>query len=447
MAELNGNETLIQKITDGKTKIRELSLTNETAFNAALGALHRKPILAKELNPKSEGEKRLIIAWLNSKRPENTTSAPPFDACFGAPEKIVYLNEEKIFSDEQHDNDIIREYLDIVLKKSNELNDFHLFRSFGKNLVMKFNFETKKGEEIVYLDKELDLPIYMLAKAELLFKIFDPYAFVKFVDVHLQQINLELILSKIAPLIALCLRSVILKTIEEKTVSYYDLSKYYDNIAKDLRAELQAALESSGIRVEEAFLKNTCFANNVNHIFESQKVEFIQKQRDLYLQHKAERLSLENYERKAEIHSKYPTYEVGLTEKEKDNAIERYLFKERGYKEETVQAVKEKAIGERNIDIGDIRDTTVAKNAFAEKRRLPGEWGGILVSLLLLVIGCATIGVGVGAFLACASFLIGGLCVARLVHKKDLSAVLSEEESEDCLYVNETLNENGMKGE
>ncbi len=419
MADSKTNNGLVQKILDDKIKIYDLNLENKEFFDAALDALAKKPILAKGLNPKNTDEKNLIISWLHAKNsnPFNTLTAEP---SLDAAGKIVYLDSKKVFSDEHHDNDVIKTYLGLILKTNEFLKDFYLFQSFTNDLVMKFNFETQKGEEVVYLDKELELPVYLLAKAEMLFKIIDAYAFVKFIDVNLQQINIELILSKFTPLVATALRSAILKAICDSGVSYYDLTKQYAAISVNFQTELQANLKSAGIEVNSAYLKNTSYTNNVNKIFEAQKIEFLQRENDLKLQHKAEILSLENYERKAAIHSKYPSYEIGLTEKEKDNAIDRYITKQRGYKEETVKQVKEKAIAERDTDVGEIKDTTSASNFFTNKLNLTKEYLGLVFSVILLIVGFATIVDGIGAFLVCVACIVGGICISKIIHKKEL---------------------------
>lgn len=406
---------LTQKLIDGKMKISDVALDNKDSFDSALSALNQKPILAKDLNPKIASEKNLMLAWLRSSKTALNGSTIDETA------KIAYFDEKKILSEENHDNDVIQTYLSLIYKNKESVKDFNIFQAFSKNLVIKLNFETQKGEEIVYQDKELNLPVYMLAKLELLLKIVDPYSFVKFIDVNVQQINTKLTLLKINPIITACLRAASLKVIGEKNICYYDFSRYYVDIEKAFHGELTKAFADAGIKVESAYIRNTTYHNNVNEIFERQKIEAMQREKELDLRHKAELMSLENYARKAEIHSKYPSYELGLTEKEKDNAIERYLTKQRGYKVETVQQVEEKVIAERDSNVGKIKTPTLVSKLFAKKSDFRKESISLVIAALFVLVGLvANMGV-LGVLLIAAGIVTAGVSIAKIIRKKDLA--------------------------
>ncbi len=359
---------LLQQILKGKISIREINLGNNDYFATAIDALNIKPTLAKDLDLKFVDQKNLIIAWLQCPNPyySGAYANSGYTALnLHRAAKMAFIGEDKIFGETTHDNDIIRTYLGMIIRNVDSVNDVRVYQSFKNEINMKIDFKTRKGEEIVYRDKELNIPVYMLADLSLTLKISDPYAFVKYVDVNVDRINVGLLKAKFNPLISTALRQAMAKTIVEKELCYYDLSSNYGVIANVMKDELQAFFSNSGIEVCDVFIRGTSIPNGAEKIFERQRIEFMQKEKELDLQHRAEKMSLENYEKKAEIHNKYPEMEFTLTEKEKDNALNRFLIKKEKMEEPApLETVSEVVVEERPEEVPVVEE---AKEEVKEK--------------------------------------------------------------------------------
>ncbi len=400
-------ESLTSKLVAGKLKIAELDLDVQKSFEAAISALNIKHDLAKELDPKRRQEKELLLQWLI--RSQNA---------YDAKNKIIYLNENKVFAPDCHDDDIIKTYLELIFTRCEPVKEFHLFKSFTGDLVLNLDFTTKKGEEIVYRDKELDIPLSLLAELELRFKITDLYAFLEYLDVTISQINIELLLAKVTPHISTLLRAAVLEAVEKNGICYYDLTKYYADIAASLQENLQKLLANAGIEVSGTHVKNTFIPDGADKIFEEQHILFMQQEKELDLQHKAELMSLENYEKKAEIHSKYPSYELGLTEKEKDNAIDRYLTKQKGYKEENYKAAKKVNIAKREDNLGEITSIQKEKKFNPLPNLFKKEIIIVVIGALLLLSGLASLPTIVGFVLIAGGIVTLGFGISKIINKK-----------------------------
>ncbi len=432
MSYLNNQSTdsdaaLISKITGGKVNIGDLDLENVHVFNAVLQALDSRYSLVRTLDPKNKYEKKIIIAWLQarpsgSSDPSQTVSSPSAVATLSR--KIASLDFNKVFSEESHDNDIIRTYLSLVLVNKADMDYCKIFQSFDKEMLIKILFTTLKGEEIVYRDKELDVPIYMLADADITFKIADPYKFVKFIDINLQQITMPLVISKFMPIISTTLRYSVVKVIKEKGICYYDLTSYYGEIAEMLKNELQHKLSCAGIKVNDAYIKHTSIPNGIDKIFENQRIEFMQREKTLALHHKAEQLALENYEKKAEIHNKYPGFELGLTEREKDNALDRYISKTNLNKNESFEQSTKVTVDERSDDIGSIKNVVevFADKVEVEEPNFTAELIGLGVAAAAAVTGFCTLKYIIGYFLLAGAVALGVLSVRGILKKKKAKA-------------------------
>ncbi len=428
--------TLSNNIVSEMVKIQDLDLENVHVFNAVLHALDVRNSLAKTLDPAKEREKKVILAWLYAEPPKTAAGAVipvvSGDSSSALSKKIASLDADKIFSDAHHDNDIIKTYLSMVLKNKDGDNTFKIYQSFDKALTLKVSFSTLKGEEIVYRDKALDVPIYLLADSDVTLKVTDPYKFVKFVDINLQQITMPLIVAKILPMISCALRHAFLKCIEDNDICYYDLTKYYGAIAELLREKLQGDIADSGITVTGSYIKSTSIPNGTDKIFENQRIEFMQREKALELQHRAELLALENYEKKADIHKRYPDFEFGLTEKEKDNAVERYISRTSGRKEEIFQKSKDVTIGERSSAIGSIKSVyeVFADKLDVARANIILEIVGIVISAILLLVGISLLDVSyVGFVIVAVAIIICGFSIAGIVRKNEARAAAIKAQS------------------
>ncbi len=414
--ELADIPALVNKIINGTHSISDLELKYQEHENVALTLLRTRPAMARKFDLKNEEQKAVILKWIK----DNTSD---FKA------KIKCLDPADYMCDENYDNDILCVFIEKALANNlddrQEPKDFKTLSSFTGETVMKFSYETLVGEEMVYNDRLLDLPIALFAKASLSLKITDNYKFLKFIDVNPQQINKNIIYAKLVTGISSALRAVVLEVIDNRNLCYYEINKYYDEISTQVVNYLNSTFAGKGLCLSDFYLLNISIPNGTDKIFEQKRIEFMQLEQEIELKHKAELLALENYEKKAEIHAKHPKFEFGLTEKEKDNAMERYLAKIHGAQTHELKQTKEVKKQERSISLGKINDLTeniIQKDSVTEEKKPMNKTVlvGVVCAILLLVgIIVAALASPIAGCIILAFGVLGtGLVVAKKVNDK-----------------------------
>lgn len=391
------DETVYKKIINGAIKIKELDLTSTVRFNSALKALYERKAFVKDLNPNDAGEKALLLKWLRDDLKQELLVDKSNDdagakANLTLEQKIACLNSKLFICEKEHNNDIIKTFLYLKLTSAIKDGDvdeevFKVYKSLKDDLIIRIESDSKDGEEIVFFDKELQVPLGVKTRLAVTLKITDPYKFINFIDVHVQQINKKMILSAFLADFFSALKAVALNVIKSKDVRYFELSKYYAEISSILASELQAKYVNCGIEITNANLINTYRLNDAAEAFEKHHFELAMQEKSALVQHQKEILALENYEKKADIHNRYPNFAIGLTEEEKNNAIDRYLIKTSGVKPKVDTSYEKQGLEERKTDIGKFERPEDVSPWVAGK--IKGKLTPICISIIILLLALA----------------------------------------------------------
>ncbi len=401
----------VSKILKGEKEFSSLNFNEVKSFNTAIEVLNKNAKFIRTLDLENPEHHKFVIEWLTLK----TTSNYDFFR------KIAFLKPEDYMSEKKHDNEILTLCLKhgLMQNRENQCSDLSVFYSFANELSMKLSYETKAGEEIVYNDPVLDLPTTLLVRANLALKIVDCYKFLKFIDVHIQQINPKIVYTNIINDFSLALRNAVLTTIDELKLCYYDLGKHYTTIINKALEKMTETFKNRGLEINNIFILNITIPNGVSDIIERKKLESIQIMEDVLVKTKAERLALENYEKKAEIHKKYPEWDVTLTEREKDNAVERYNIKEKLGQLHHIQETQKVKLAQRNVSIGEVKEIKQykePKTVELPKPNIDVEIIVIIIGILVSIIGLI-ISSGIKFMFIAFGILSIGLSIARIVKK------------------------------
>ncbi len=403
----NADKVKLAKILKGKMQINELDLNYKENEDIAIAALNQQPALARKLKLSVATERSVLIKWLTK------------DV-----NRIVHLDPATYISEQRHDNEVLFLYLNAELSAPSDKSDYSFVYSIDNYPVLQFEYVTSKGEEIRYYDDLLDLPASLLARLNIAIKITDAYKFLKYLDIHLQQVTMDKIYKKLVALISTTLNKAIQDTIAENDLCYYRINSYYNVIVDKMTAAINEEFRLAGSNIADIRLYRIRLLENYGDIYEHQRAIFMQKEKEIELRHKEEMLSLEVYEKKADVHKRYPGYEVGLTEKEKDNAIARYINKCDGYiPQEYIDPSKATgALTERNSTLSASRKVTAFRPEKEEKKKKKLDKYHLLmfIGLLFLIVGGATVGFMVltGCIFMAAAVACCGVWLALFVNKK-----------------------------
>lgn len=304
-------QTAVHDIIEGKMELSALDFTTGQAKEIALLCLEEKQFLARQLDASDVSQREVLKLWVEKN--------------YG---NLLLLNKE------QRHADLVNVYLEHKFKEqmqkwtkeNNDVSkDFSIERSYSGQQIINYNYATREGEAICYFDNGLGIPVRLKTQAAFRLKIINALWLVENLDVELKRADLSLTINLINTCIHNCMRDVVLTVIETKKLSYYDLPRFFTAIKDKLAVSLQAQFNKFGVLVMDADIKDISIINKVTEKFESQYYALAEVALVKEFENKLEAASLKLYEQKAMIHDKYPSFQTGMTEAEKDLALSRYL--------------------------------------------------------------------------------------------------------------------------
>lgn len=402
----------VKDIVDGKLDMLLLDYTSDKVKEIVLQCLKEKPSLAQGLDVNDENQREILKRWVDCN----------------------YSNLLLLDKNQRH-TELVNIYLEHIFKAQLQLwhdennawfKDISIEHSFTGQQVIHYSYITKEGELVSYFDNYLGMPVKLKTQAALKIKITNALSLVKGLDIELEKVDLGTLAKFINIRINNCLRDTILGTIEAKKISYYDLPRFFSFIKDKLTSGLQSQFTKCGLAVTDADIKDISITNDAIEKFENQYFTFAQLARKKEFENKLEAASLKLYEQKAAIHDKYPNFATGLTEEEKDRALERYLKRIGKDIKPEVEEIKREVI-EKVADPGKLPpkkpedEQPIPPKALAKNdtfRVLYGIFGGlwlaagVVLTVMLfsqIIIGACVLGSGVVAM------IVAGICGGHLL--------------------------------
>ena len=413
-------ETLVNDLVQGVVDVNQLNLAKATQRQAFLQALEGRPaILTKVMKVNEESFFALAI----DKNP----------ALF------VHLTRK------QYTNTLAQKY--IYARLSENTRKGHIYespnvtvrKSLDNKVVFNYSYVSADGDELYYLDKELQVPVSLKSNIARTLKLEDAVKLIDKLDTHVTQLGEEKIKTVLLDLIANKYKSYLNSYITEKQIGYYTLCTSFTEVENGFAKVIADAFEPYGISVSNFVIKSIAIPRDIQFKIEDQAFKIRQKRADVTADAEFSKISLENYEAKLALHSKYPDQEVTLTEYEKDLALKRYLTK--------VGRDRKDAVVDHTIDINhnaEKLDSTVAKpddiipdipvqpNLFRKRFII----GAVIAGLVSLITMFAKPGLGF-IFLGI-SILVFGV-IAALNHEAlmmpEMEPSLSDANQEEAYYV------------
>ncbi len=268
------------------------------APDAVLGQLDAQDVLAQEL----------IYLWVK-KNPAN----------------ILLLAPNQLFPE------ILEIFFADCMKKTRPADitarPFVLNRALDGYYVLDYAYITRPGEEIRYFDEEKGIPVSLASKLQVRIKIYDMQKFLTALDLDLAYLTYNHVARYISDLILNAYRNILTIIVDKRQVSYYSLNRYYSNIADSVRVVFDSTYDEHGIVVTDFQIRDISPLGETLREMERKSFELSKMEQQLRFEQRKEAISLEIYERKAAIHGMYPNFPIGMTELEKDRALDRYIRK------------------------------------------------------------------------------------------------------------------------
>lgn len=373
-----------------KKRLTELDFSKVKDMEIAIYCLNVNPPMVKDLDVNVDRELAILKIWI----------------------KRDYSNYLLCLKNKVDHIALLTLYLTEKMQKTlTSVNEgVTLITSFDKKLVLNYLYETKRGETISYFDKALGVPTSLVAKANVKLKLVDAQKLVEKIDIDIKYIDMSIVANFVTAGLNRIVRDTILSFIASKNLSYYDLPQHYTVINNGILDNLREYFVKCGLDATDFALSDISVPNNTDAMLKNQFFALAEAERVKTYEQKMESASLDLYERKAAIHSKYPDFPITLTEAEKDFALNRYLT--RIGKDTTLKAeIEEEKIADRKIinDGTATAERKISMPTFVKKSNKFRIVFGIMVAVLYVIalsMFAVTVQAGLIA-LACATLISG----------------------------------------
>ncbi len=299
----------VQQIIDGTLPLSSLNLSvasDLTDFEAAVSASHDQVI--GRLTPGDPDAMEFIYAWVQQD-----------------PTNVLKLFPEQYFPE------ILEPYFLQQMKATQPQNEsvrsFSIQKTMDGYYSIVMDYRTHDNEEIRYIDAQLRVPTTMTVRLEAHFKLVDILTFLTSLDIDLAALTYQKVELYLNALILDAFRPVMMVVLDKRQIGYYSLTRYYRAITDTVLDRFDANTEVTGLYMSQFKIREVNVPENVVQSMEDNYYAYRQYEQRLEADLRYADLALENYERKAAIHAKYPNFPVAATEAEKDLALNRMLKK------------------------------------------------------------------------------------------------------------------------
>lgn len=390
-------ETLVVDLEQGVVDINLLNLARSNHREALKQALEKRPALLTKVRP--ENEKHFFT--------------------FAIKENAKYFVQLRR---DQYTNELAQIYIfeRLTKEKNKDKNkvetkadtDILVRKSLDDKTVFTYSYLTPEGDELYYLDSELQVPLSLKSSIVITLKLENAVALIDKLDVHITQLGEKKIKSVIIDLIANQYKSYLNQYIKDNDIGYYTLCTSLNEVQVGFKAKIAKVFAEYGISVSEFVIKKIAIPRDIQYKLEDQALKIRQRRADVEADSEFAKIALDSYEAKLAVIQKYPNAEVTLTEYEKDLALKRYLTKIGRMREEEVDHTIK--ISQKNLQADStvekkedvVPDIPVKPNIFRKSF--------IIACIIALVTSIITMGLnmGVGCIVLGVLIIVFGLIAA-----------------------------------
>ncbi len=306
-------EELIEALIQERININRLNIARAKERTAFLGAIAKRPALLSKVT--AENSDHLLkfaieqnpALFVHLKREQYTDLLA---------QTFLYMRLKENTPQSKKNADLSPLFKSILVQKS-----------FDDKIVFIYSHATQEGEELYYLDKELQVPVSIKSSFKATLKLTDAVSLIEKLDTHITQLGELKIKGVIADIINNQFKAYLNEYIEKNNAGYYTLCTSFAEIEEGFATVTKKTLASYGIAVTDFIIKQFAIPKDIQDKIENLSFEIRQRRADVQADAEFAKISLENYEAKLAVNAKYPDVEPTLTEYEKDLALKRYLTK------------------------------------------------------------------------------------------------------------------------
>lgn len=239
-------------------------------------------------------------------------------------------------------------------------------KSYENKVLLSFNYATVDGDEVFYVDRELEVPTSLKSHFKVSFQMVDTLKFLEKMNVNVAQLGVEKIYNTFTDLICGNYKTFLHQYIDEHNAGFYTLTSTTPQIQEWIKARFEEKFTEYGVELTDFIIKSINVPREVVYKIEDQALDTILARHKMEADTVLQRQSLANYIEKLEALKAYPDAYPEQTEYEKDLALDRELKRSGKYQEKLVDRNIGLAKMEERVD----SDVAQVKDVLPKRRWL-----------------------------------------------------------------------------
>ena len=246
-------------------------------------------------------------------------------------------------------------------------------KSYENKVLMSFNYATVDGDEVFYVDRELQVPTSLKSHFKVSFQMVDTLKFLEKMNVSVAQLGVEKIYNTFTDLICGNYKTYLHQYIDEHNAGFYTLTSTTPQVQEWIKARFEESFREYGVELTDFIIKSVNVPREVVYKIEDQALDTLLARHKMETDTVLQRQSLANYIEKLEALKAYPDAYPEQTEYEKDLALIRDLKRNGKYDDKLVDRnIGLAKMDERvDVDVAQVKDVlpkrrwlTLAKVAY-----------------------------------------------------------------------------------
>lgn len=234
-------------------------------------------------------------------------------------------------------------------------------KSYANKVLLTFNYETVDGDEVFYVDRELEVPTSLRSQFKVVFQVVDTIKFLEKMNVNVAQLGVEKIYNTFTDLICGSYKTYLHQYIDETNAGFYTLTSTTPQVQEYVKARFISIFEEYGVELTDFVIKSINVPREVVYKIEDQALETLLQRHKMETDSVLLKKSLDNYLEKLQALKEFPDAYPEATEYEKDLELQRELKRTGKYVDKLV---------DRNIGLAQ-KDEKVDKDVSQVKDVLP----------------------------------------------------------------------------
>ncbi|MBQ8178070.1 MAG: SPFH domain-containing protein [Clostridia bacterium] len=240
-------------------------------------------------------------------------------------------------------------------------------KSYENKVLLSFNYATVDGDEVFYVDRELEVPTSLKSHFKVSFQMVDTLKFLEKMNVNVAQLGVEKIYNTFTDLICGNYKTFLREYIDYNDVGFYALTSTTPKVQEYIKAKFKDMFNEYGVEITEFVIKSINVPRELVYKIEDQALGIRLMRTKMEADNEFSQNSLNNYVAKLRALKEFPDVICpDSTEFEKDLALERELKKSGKYPEKLIDRNIGLANKEERVD----KDVQQVKDVLPKRRWL-----------------------------------------------------------------------------